>query len=135
MILMTYVLAAAAAAQAAAPVAAPQATIQATTPVATIAPAPRPAVIIAPATETVLRAGTEVPLVMSEGITTNGKKLRPGQRIRLAGGIGRAAWHPGWRSLPEAWPKAKSPTCGTRACGASPAGSRRARSTSASAIA
>jgi len=84
MILMTYVLAAAAAAQAVAPITAPQATIQAATPTATIAPAPKPAVIIAPATETVLRAGTEVPLVMSEGITTNGKKLRPGQRIRLA---------------------------------------------------
>ena len=84
MILMTYVLAAAAAAQAVAPITAPQATIKAATPVATIAPAPKPAVIIAPATETVLRAGTEVPLVMSEGITTNGKKLRPGQRIRLA---------------------------------------------------
>ena len=39
--------------------------------------------IIAPPTESTLRAGTEVPLVMSESITTNGKKIRVGQRIRL----------------------------------------------------
>ena len=30
-----------------------------------------------------MRAGTEVPLVMAETITTNGKKLRVGQRVRL----------------------------------------------------
>ena len=52
-------------------------------PLATIAPASRQAVIIAPPTESTLRAGTEVPLVMSESITTNGKKIRVGQRIRL----------------------------------------------------
>jgi hypothetical protein len=68
----------------AAPAAAPQATIQHAAPAAVIAPAAAPAVIIAPPTESVLRAGTEVPLVMSEGITTNGKKLREGQRIHLA---------------------------------------------------
>ncbi|HXH53384.1 MAG TPA: hypothetical protein VNH53_08160 [Sphingomicrobium sp.] len=39
--------------------------------------------IIAPATDNVLRAGAEVPLTMSETITTNGKTLRVGQRIRL----------------------------------------------------
>ena len=39
--------------------------------------------IIAPPTESTLRAGTEVPLVMSESITTNGKTIRVGQRIRL----------------------------------------------------
>jgi hypothetical protein len=90
---MNLALAAAVAAQAVAPTAAPQAAIKPAVPatiiaparpVATIAPASRPAVIIAPATESILRAGTEVPLVMSETITTNGKKLRPGQRIRLA---------------------------------------------------
>ncbi len=53
-------------------------------PAAVIAPAPKPAMIIAPASESVLRAGTEVPLTMSESITTNGKKLRIGQRIRMA---------------------------------------------------
>jgi hypothetical protein len=53
-------------------------------PTATIAPAPRQATIIAPATGDVLRSGTEVPLVMSESITTGGKKLRVGQRIRMA---------------------------------------------------
>jgi hypothetical protein len=41
-------------------------------------------VILSTPTENVLRAGTEVPLVMSESITTNGKKLRVGQRIRMA---------------------------------------------------
>jgi hypothetical protein len=53
-----------------------------TAPVA-IAPAPRQAVILSGPTEAVLRSGTEVPLVMSESITTNGKKLRAGQRVRL----------------------------------------------------
>ena len=50
---------------------------------ATLAPAPRQAVIIAEPTELVLRAGTPVALVMAESITTNGKKLRAGQRLRL----------------------------------------------------
>lgn len=59
-------------------VTAPPATTQ-----AVIAPAPPRAVIIAPPTDSVLRAGTEVPLTMSESITTNGKKLRVGQRIRM----------------------------------------------------
>ncbi len=69
--------------------------LQATAPQAVPAtgqPAPRPAliaqvppraVIISPPTESVLRAGTEVPLIMAESITTNGKKLRVGQRIRM----------------------------------------------------
>jgi hypothetical protein len=76
----TISLAALAAAQAAAP----QAAIQPAAPVAAIAPAPAPAMILSSPTESVLRAGTEVPLVMSESITTNGKKLREGQRIHLA---------------------------------------------------
>lgn len=67
----------------AAQAAAPQAVVQPAAPAATIAPAAPQAVIIAPAADGVLRAGTEVPLVMSESITTNGKKLRVGQRIRL----------------------------------------------------
>jgi hypothetical protein len=75
-----FALAAVAAAQAVAP----QAAIQPAAPAAQIAPAPPQAVIIASPTESVLRAGTEVPLVMSESITTNGKKLREGQRIHLA---------------------------------------------------
>ena len=57
---------------------------QSATPQSTIAPAPKAAVILSSPMESVLRAGTEVPLVMSEGITTNGKKLRIGQRIRMA---------------------------------------------------
>jgi hypothetical protein len=83
MSLTTLALAAALAAQAVAPIAAPQATIQAVAPVAAIAPAPKAAVILSSPTESVLRAGTPVALVMAESITTNGKKLRPGQRIRL----------------------------------------------------
>ena len=84
MSLMNIALAAAAVAQTVAPAAATQAVVQPATPAATIAPAPKPAVIISPAAESVLRAGTEVPLVMSESITTNGKKLRIGQRLRMA---------------------------------------------------
>jgi hypothetical protein len=53
---------------------------------AAIAPAAPQAVILSSPTESVLRAGTEVPLVMAEGITTNGKKLRVGQRVRLTVG-------------------------------------------------
>ena len=52
-------------------------------PAASIAPAAKSAVIISSATDNVLRAGVDVPLVMAESITTNGKKLRVGQRIRL----------------------------------------------------
>jgi hypothetical protein len=52
-------------------------------PVAAIAPAPKAAVILSSPTENVLRAGTPVALVMAESITTNGKKLRSGQRIHL----------------------------------------------------
>jgi hypothetical protein len=72
------------AALAAAQAAAPQANVLPAAPAAAIAPAPKAAVILSAPTESVLRAGTEVPLVMSESITTNGKKLRVGQRIRLA---------------------------------------------------
>src|SRR4029079_4104261 len=72
------------AALAAAQAAAPQAVVQPAAPAAVIAPSAPQAVIIAPPTDSVLRAGTEVPLVMSESLTTNGKKLREGQRIHLA---------------------------------------------------
>ena len=52
-------------------------------PAVAIAPAPKQAVIIAPAADSVLRSGTAVPVMMAETITTNGKKLRVGQRIRM----------------------------------------------------
>lgn len=81
MTLTTIALAALAAAQA--PAAVEWKPLQPAAPQASIAPAPKPAVIISAPTESVLRAGTEVPLVMSESITTNGKKIRVGQRIRL----------------------------------------------------
>lgn len=88
MSLINLALAAAAAAQAAAPaqpiVLAPPVPVPVVpAPAATIAPAPKAAVILSGPAESVLRAGTEVPLVMSESITTNGKKLRAGQRIRM----------------------------------------------------
>jgi hypothetical protein len=55
-------------------------------PAAAITPAAPQAVILPTTTESVLRAGAEVPLVMAESITTNGKKLRVGQRVRLTVG-------------------------------------------------
>lgn len=40
--------------------------------------------VIAPSDQTnVIRSGTEVMLTMSEALTTNGKKLRPGQRFQM----------------------------------------------------
>ena len=74
-----FVLAAAAAAQAAAP----QAIVQPAQ-TATIAPAPPQAVILAPAAGSVLRAGTEVPLRMEEGLDSNDKSLREGQQFRMS---------------------------------------------------
>lgn len=74
------------AAIAAAQAAAPQAAIAAPAQPAAIAPSAPQAVILSAPTESVLRAGTEVPLVMAESITTNGKKLRIGQRVRLTVG-------------------------------------------------
>ena len=48
------------------------------------APAPAVALIAAPATgQAVLRVGTEVPLRLLEELTTKGKNLRVGQRVRL----------------------------------------------------
>lgn len=63
-------------------------------PTASVAPA-QPAAVIEPARqEGVLRAGTEVPLIVREELTTKKKQLRVGQRIQLevasnvmAGGI------------------------------------------------
>jgi hypothetical protein len=77
--MLSFALAAAVAAQAAAP----QATIQPSTPAAQIAPAAPQAVILSAPTESVLRAGTEVPLVMSQSISSNDKSLRTGNQIRL----------------------------------------------------
>lgn len=50
---------------------------------ATIAPAAPQAVILPSGTESVLRAGTEVPLRILETISSNDKSLREGHRIRL----------------------------------------------------
>lgn len=46
-------------------------------------PAAQPAVIGAVATGAMLRVGTEVPLLLSEELTTRGKKLRVGSRFRM----------------------------------------------------
>lgn len=72
---MTFsiVVAAAAAAQAIAPQSG-----------AAIARAAPQAVILAPATGTVLRAGTEVPLRLEEGLDSNDKTLREGQQFRMS---------------------------------------------------
>ena len=47
------------------------------------APAPQPIAPIAPPGSAVLRTGTEVPLRLSEGLTTKHKVLRTGQRFHL----------------------------------------------------
>jgi len=47
------------------------------------APAAPPAVLIAPAASNVMRAGTEIPLLMREELTTKKKKLRVGQRFQM----------------------------------------------------
>lgn len=60
------------------------ATATPSTPAATIAPAAPQAVILsAPQTESTLRAGTEVLLIMSESINSNDRSLRPGKLIRM----------------------------------------------------
>jgi hypothetical protein len=51
---------------------------------AAVALPPAPAVIIEPARqENVLRAGTEIPMLLREELTTKKKKLRVGQRVQL----------------------------------------------------
>lgn len=47
------------------------------------AQAPASAVILAPAATNVLRAGTEIPLVTREELTTKKKQVRVGQRVQL----------------------------------------------------
>lgn len=76
-----FAIAAAVAAQAGSP----QATIQ-SAPTATIAPTTPQAVILGPSTGNVLRAGTEVPLVLEEGLDSNDKTIREGGRFRLSVG-------------------------------------------------
>lgn len=71
-----------AAAQAAAAPPAPQAAIQ-QPPVAAIAPAPVQATILGSSSDNVLRAGTEVPLRLEEGLNSNDKTIREGHRFRL----------------------------------------------------
>ena len=48
-----------------------------------LAPAAPQAVILAAPTQSVLRAGTEVPLRMEEALDSNNKSLREGQQVRL----------------------------------------------------
>lgn len=77
MAISVLALAAAIAAQAAAP----QSDAQAK-PMPILAPAPQ-AVIVSPVTSNVLRAGTEVPLRLEEGLDSNDKSLREGQQFRM----------------------------------------------------
>jgi hypothetical protein len=78
-----YQVSIALAALAAAQAAAPQMAIR-PAPAATIAPAAPQAVILAPAAGSVLRAGTEIPLRMEEGLDSNDKALREGQQFRMS---------------------------------------------------
>lgn len=65
--------------------AAPAFAQNAATPTTTVAPTavPSAAVILAPAPTNVLRAGTEIPLVTREELTTKKKQVRVGQRVQL----------------------------------------------------
>lgn len=47
------------------------------------APSPAPAIAAPVTANAILRTGTEVPLKLSEELTTKGKKLRVGQRFRM----------------------------------------------------
>jgi hypothetical protein len=53
-------------------------------PQAIVAPAAPQAVIVNPPAQSVLRAGTEVPLRMEEALDSNDKALREGQQIRMS---------------------------------------------------
>ena len=50
----------------------------------TLAPAAPQAVILSAPNQTVLRAGTEVPLRMEESLDSNNKTLREGQQVRMS---------------------------------------------------
>lgn len=65
----------------AAQVAAPSITTQSAP---TIAPAPAQAVILGAPNQSVLRAGADVPLRLEEGLDSNDKTIREGQRVRLS---------------------------------------------------
>ena len=69
------------AAAAAAQAFAPQAVAQ---PAPAVAPAAPQAMILSAPTQSVLRAGAEVPLRMEEGLDSNNKGLRVGQQVRMS---------------------------------------------------
>jgi hypothetical protein len=56
---------------------------QQTAPQATIQPSPAAPIVAPVVTSAILRVGTEVPLRLSEELTTKGKKLRVGDRFHL----------------------------------------------------
>lgn len=74
---------AAMAAGAAALIVAVSATAQTAEPVSAVTASPVSAATAAPANASVLRVGTEVPLKLSEALTTKGKKLKTGYRFHL----------------------------------------------------
>jgi hypothetical protein len=76
-------IAAFAAAQAVAPQAATSQAVSQPAPVAAVAPATPQATIVSPAAGSVLRAGTEIPLRMEEGLNSNDKTLREGQQFHM----------------------------------------------------
>lgn len=79
---------------------------------------PMPMVVGAPMQTAMVRAGTSVPLRTLTALTTDGKKLKVGQRFDLetteaVSVNGQIVIPAGSRAM------GKSPTFGTRACGAS----------------
>lgn len=64
------------------PVQTSQATIE-QPPIATIAPPPKQAVILGSTSDSVLRAGAEVPLRLEEALNSNDKTIREGHRFRM----------------------------------------------------
>jgi hypothetical protein len=90
--------------------------VQAAVPKATIQ-APAAPIAVQPTTNAVLRVGTEVPLRLSEELTTKGKKLRVGHRFNLQ--TSEPVMN-GVTVIPVGSPaSARSRTFATRGCGAS----------------
>jgi hypothetical protein len=88
----------------------PQATVQ----------APAAPIAVQPTTGAVLRVGAEVPLRLSEELTTKGKKLRVGHRFNLQ--TSEPVMVNGVTVIPVGSPAVGEITMSaTRACGASPA--------------
>jgi hypothetical protein len=82
--ILALVAAQAAAPQATIPAAQAPAVVAPAAPVAQVVPAPQQAMIVSAPQQNVLRAGTEVPLRLEEGLDSNNKTLREGQQFRMS---------------------------------------------------